>query len=358
MKKIGDVTSTADKNGEWTNGNVAAGIAPTILEAGWLNSVQREILGVIIAAGLNQDKNNDNQLVEAIRKIISGGNYAPAEDLKKYLAKDQNGADIPNKPKFIENLGLPERFVSGKLVKDIGSGQTALISPGGEHSLITRDSGTLGLFNNTTGSHVWRFDADGNMTIGMIPVGCGGTGGKTAAEARQNIEVYSRQESELLAVPVGGSIEWDSPHIKPPVNFMAKEGQTFDKSANPELAKVYPDGKLPDRRGRFPRVLDNGKGLDTWSDRPIGSEQDDTLQKITGQLSVRSVSGVLNTVHDMGGAIFASDAFGGTRALPLEVRSTGMQDSQFVNFDSGRVTRSSNETKPKNYAMQFYVRVR
>lgn len=256
------------------------------------------------------------------------------------------------------NLGLPEKFVSEKLVKDIGSGQTALISPGGEHSLITRDSGTSGLFNNTTGSHVWRFDADGNMTIGMIPVGCGGTGGKTAAEARQNIAVYSRQESELLAVPVGGSIEWDSPHIKPPANFMAKEGQTFDKSANPELAKVYPDGKLPDRRGRFPRVLDNGKGLDTWSDRAIGSDQDDTLQKITGRLSVRSVSGVLNTVHDMEGAIFASDAFGGTRALPLEVRSTGMQDSQFVNFDSGRVTRSSNETKPKNYAMQFYVRVR
>ncbi|MEM8187085.1 phage tail protein, partial [Morganella morganii] len=92
MKKIGDVTSTADKNGEWTNGNVAAGIAPTILEAGWLNSVQREILGVIIAAGLPQDKNDDTQLSKAIKKIISGGNYATEEDLKKYLAKDQNGA--------------------------------------------------------------------------------------------------------------------------------------------------------------------------------------------------------------------------------------------------------------------------
>ncbi|MEM8141522.1 hypothetical protein Q4R50_16920, partial [Morganella morganii] len=110
MKKIGDVTSTADKNGEWTNGNVAAGIAPTILEAGWLNSVQREILGVIIAAGLPQDKNDDTQLSKAIKKIISGGNYATEEDLKKYLAKDQNGADIPNKEKFIENLGLPEKF--------------------------------------------------------------------------------------------------------------------------------------------------------------------------------------------------------------------------------------------------------
>ncbi|MGJ7374840.1 hypothetical protein ABM077_07030, partial [Morganella morganii] len=84
MKKIGDVTSTADKNGEWTNGNVAAGIAPTILEAGWLNSVQREILGVIIAAGLPQDKNDDTQLSKAIKKIISGGNYATEEDLKKY----------------------------------------------------------------------------------------------------------------------------------------------------------------------------------------------------------------------------------------------------------------------------------
>lgn len=110
MKKIGDVTSTADKNGEWTNGNVAAGIAPTILEAGWLNSVQREILGVLVEAGITQDKNNDNQLKDAIKKIISGGDYATKTEVNSKLAKDQNGADIPNKPKFIENLGLPELF--------------------------------------------------------------------------------------------------------------------------------------------------------------------------------------------------------------------------------------------------------
>lgn len=108
MKKIGDVTSTADKNGEWTNGNVAAGIAPTILEAGWLNSVQREILGVLVEAGIAQDKNNDNQLKDAIKKIISNWNYATPEDLKKYLAKAQNGADIPDTEAFIKNLGLGE----------------------------------------------------------------------------------------------------------------------------------------------------------------------------------------------------------------------------------------------------------
>ncbi|MEQ5032674.1 pyocin knob domain-containing protein [Morganella morganii] len=111
MKKIGDVTSTADKNGEWTNGNVAAGIAPTILEAGWLNSVQREILGVLTKAGIQQDKNNDTQLAEAISKIISGGDYATKTEVNSKLAKDQNGADIQDKPKFIENLGIPNPFL-------------------------------------------------------------------------------------------------------------------------------------------------------------------------------------------------------------------------------------------------------
>ncbi|HCT2374276.1 TPA: hypothetical protein OTQ86_000930 [Morganella morganii] len=143
MKKIGDVTSTADKNGEWTNGNVAAGIAPTILEAGWLNSVQREILGVIIAAGLPQDKNDDTQLSKAIKKIISGGNYATEEDLKKYLAKDQNGADIPNKEKFIENLGLPE-LLDKKFDKTGGkiTGQTDIEAPGGRTQTLKAKAGT------------------------------------------------------------------------------------------------------------------------------------------------------------------------------------------------------------------------
>lgn len=127
MKKIGDVTSTADKNDEWTNGNVAAGIPPTVLESGWLNSVQREILGVLTKAGIPQDKNNDNQLSEAISKIITGGNYATAEDLKKKLTKNENGADIPDKPKFIENLGLGEAAKSG-LKQKTGTSTTDVMS--------------------------------------------------------------------------------------------------------------------------------------------------------------------------------------------------------------------------------------
>ncbi|MDH0355695.1 hypothetical protein [Morganella sp. GD04133] len=94
MKKIGDVTSTADKNGEWTNGNVAAGIVPTILDAAWLNSVQREILGVLTKAGVPQDKNNDTQLAEAIGRIIGNGDYVTHPYLKLELLKKIDKADI------------------------------------------------------------------------------------------------------------------------------------------------------------------------------------------------------------------------------------------------------------------------
>ncbi|HCD1110736.1 hypothetical protein ABTW44_12990 [Morganella morganii] len=143
MKKIGDVTSTADKNGEWTNGNVAAGIAPTILEAGWLNSVQREILGVIIAAGMQQDKNDDTQLSKAISKIISGGDYATKTEVNSKLAKDQNGADIPNKDTFIKNLGLPE-LLDKKFDKTGGkiTGQTDIEAPGGRTQTLKAKAGT------------------------------------------------------------------------------------------------------------------------------------------------------------------------------------------------------------------------
>lgn len=77
MKKIGDVTSTADDNGEFTNGNVAAGIPPTILESAWFNSLQREILNVLIKAEIDQNGDKDDQLANAIEKL-AGDNISDA----------------------------------------------------------------------------------------------------------------------------------------------------------------------------------------------------------------------------------------------------------------------------------------
>ncbi|QTL38814.1 tail fiber protein [Xenorhabdus budapestensis] len=126
MQKIGDITNTADSNGEYTNGNVAAGIPPTILESGWFNTVQREMINVLLKAGMKPDKTNDAQLSEAIGKLVSdsqvaltdsfgqSGSLAASQKLVTHandnansrLDKAQNGADIEDKAAFINNLGL------------------------------------------------------------------------------------------------------------------------------------------------------------------------------------------------------------------------------------------------------------
>ena len=164
MKKIGDVTSTADKNGEWTNGNVAAGIAPTILEAGWLNSVQREILGVLTKAGIPQDKNNDTQLAEAISTIISGGNYATKTEVNSKLAKDQNGADIPNKDTFIKNLGLPEKYqpkgnyADSKVFKALLGDGASIAELSGKFAFALKEDGTVALYSLELGRFMWAIE--------------------------------------------------------------------------------------------------------------------------------------------------------------------------------------------------------
>ncbi|MGC6386583.1 gp53-like domain-containing protein [Ewingella sp. S1.OA.A_B6] len=78
MQKIGNITQTADANGEWTNGNVAAGTAPTILDAAWLNTIQRELINILTVAGIAIDPEKDNQVMTALGgyflKIAKVGN--------------------------------------------------------------------------------------------------------------------------------------------------------------------------------------------------------------------------------------------------------------------------------------------
>ncbi len=88
MKKIGDITNTADKNGEFTDGNVAAGTPPTQLMAAWFNSVQREILNVLAKAGIPQSATKEDQLAEAITKIVASAGYLP--DGYSYSKKDSD----------------------------------------------------------------------------------------------------------------------------------------------------------------------------------------------------------------------------------------------------------------------------
>lgn len=62
--------------------------------------------------------------------------------------------------------------------------------------------------------------------------------------------------------------------VNPPDGFFLPMGQQYDMRANPVLAKLLPYGVLPDLRGSFLRMLDYGRGLDPDSGRGMLSFQD------------------------------------------------------------------------------------
>jgi hypothetical protein len=69
MRKVGSTTDTADANGEYTNGNVANGISPTIINAEMLNTFQRELVNVVEGLGIALDPNDDGQVFKALKII-------------------------------------------------------------------------------------------------------------------------------------------------------------------------------------------------------------------------------------------------------------------------------------------------
>ncbi|ARF52795.1 hypothetical protein [Pantoea stewartii] len=71
MQKIGSVTDTADQNGEFTDGSGASAVESTLLPAAWFNTIQRELIAIVTAAGLTPDPTNDAQLLAALKILFT-----------------------------------------------------------------------------------------------------------------------------------------------------------------------------------------------------------------------------------------------------------------------------------------------
>ncbi|SFH13019.1 hypothetical protein [Pseudomonas sp. NFACC45] len=80
MQKIGDSTTTANASSEFTEGNPGAGVDATLLKAQWLNAVQRELVAVIVAAGIDLDPAKDDQVLSAIQVLLQQSSSAYAAD--------------------------------------------------------------------------------------------------------------------------------------------------------------------------------------------------------------------------------------------------------------------------------------
>ncbi|EHD5784958.1 tail fiber protein [Escherichia coli] len=145
---------------------------------------------------------------------------------------------------------------------------------------------------------------------------------------------------EGSALPVGVPVPW--PSATPPTGWLKCNGAAFSAEEYPELAKAYPELKLPDLRGEFIRGWDDGRGVD--SGRTILSVQGDALQD-HGHKAIR-----LRFIGVGGGNVAIPDG---------SAEFTG--DSDLINKISGRafnggVPRVSGETRPRNIAFNYIVR--
>lgn len=150
-------------------------------------------------------------------------------------------------------------------------------------------------------------------------------------------------------LPVGAIILWDGDEA--PDGWLELNGQLFDVEQNPKLYKKYPDGRVPDWRGRVPRGWAHGSTTDPDSSRDVGSFQDDTIQNITGSFPADiGESWLIGNPYYVSGAFYDAGAAGSgdTGSKSNEVR-------RYI-FDASRVVRTSTETRMKNVAVMYIIK--
>ncbi|EAP3673627.1 phage tail protein [Salmonella enterica] len=174
------------------------------------------------------------------------------------MQKDQNGADIPNKSLFVQNIGaLPANGTAVAANRLVSRGALPALTGttrGNDSGLIMGE-----VYNNgypTEYGNILRLTGTGD---GEILIGWSGTNGAPApAYIRSHRDTADAEWSEWAMLyttlnpppdshPVGAAIAW--PSDATPAGYALMQGQTFDKNVYPLLAIAYPSGVIPDMRG-------------------------------------------------------------------------------------------------------------
>ncbi|HAT2749171.1 TPA: phage tail protein [Citrobacter farmeri] len=153
----------------------------------------------------------------------------------------------------------------------------------------------------------------------------------------------------LAAMPNTIMDEWSD------MVFLKPNGASFSAATYPKLAKVWTGLIIPDMRGEFPRIWDDGRGVDAG--RALLSAQLDALQNITGSFSAATAGAAQLSVlvNGEGGAFYPGSQ---TTSPPSAQATTGNERVNTMYFDAGRVARTSTETRSRNIALNFLIRAK
>lgn len=203
MQKIGDIPNTrADSHGEFTDGNVAGGVPPTILPAEWFNTIQRELMSVLSAADIDANSAQFNQVATAISKLISN-----SIDNSDFLQAANHLKEIKNAgpaavAETLANLGLDDAAHLPQLTGIVGTARNAKMSITATSATATFTADEL-IVQAGWGGRQYKLSGF-SKTINLSVVGAGGMD-VGVAPVNGYVALYAiynpaTQSSALLAV--------------------------------------------------------------------------------------------------------------------------------------------------------------
>ncbi|EHE9876013.1 phage tail protein [Escherichia coli] len=138
--------------------------------------------------------------------------------------------------------------------------------------------------------------------------------------------------------------------------FLKTNGASFSAATYPKLAKVWTGLVIPDMRGEFIRIWDDGRGVDPG--RALLSAQSFALQNITGNFLVRGIPSLpAGAIVESYGAFLNQNATA-ANYNPMGGSGSASQPTDRVTFDASRVVNTASETRPRNISLNFLVRAK
>lgn len=202
-----------------------------------------ELLKKIDKADITQQLGNDTGKVASQNLLTTElGKKASVADANSKLAKDQNGADIPDKPKFIENLGLRDEL-DRKLDKQSGGKILAPVSVSGRRA----NDGILVVDTMTDGNNV----GDGQTQFGY----------NTGTEDKPVFNHYLRGAGSVFVDTLNGLSAIGD--IKSQKSIIPKDYANFDN-------RFLQLSQLGDREGQVPdmSLFAASLGFQGWQSLP------------------------------------------------------------------------------------------
>jgi microcystin-dependent protein len=278
----------------------------TILPASWLNQIQQELIAVLSEAGITPEKANTNQVVNAIKLIISDNKAAfagVADAAKKlYISRKIGGVTFDG----AADIDLPG-------VNKLGNQNTT-----GNAATATRLQ---------TARTINGVPFDGTQDINATPAGA--------------VMYFAMNTAPVGWLKANGAAVPRTVYA----NLFAAIGTRFGAGNGKTTFN------LPDLRGEFLRGWDDGRGVDTG--RIFGDTQTDAIRNIVGQSEPLHTQ-TLGNSYDKNIGAFKSIRY----TLPGgSINAGASNDMTIIGFDASLCVPTANENRPRNITLLACIKI-